>query len=79
MAGNRGLGHVEGLHQITDAVFVSPLQENEKAHSGFIGQGFENFNGSLHGGKVLERNSTVNVSHSHLVVIRLSGYIDAVD
>jgi len=79
MAGNGRLRHIQGLHQIADAIFVATLQENEKAQSGFIGQRFENFNDSLHRGKVLQGKKTVNVSRYHLVAIRLSGYIDGVD
>lgn len=38
VTGDRGLRHVQSVHEVTDTVFVTSLKENEQAESGFFGQ-----------------------------------------
>ena len=60
MAGDGGLRHVKGLHEIADAEFIPSLQEQEKAQSGFIGQGFEDIDGCFHSLFLIHQRIPVN-------------------
>lgn len=51
MAGDGRLRHVESNHQVADAEFIAPLEQNKKAQSGFVGEGFKEGSQWFHGGQ----------------------------
>lgn len=60
VAGDGGLRHAKGLHEIADAEFGLALQEQEQAESGFIGQRFENIDSCFHGFFLIDIGEEVN-------------------